>query len=319
MKGLIIMTEMSIQLGLCCINTVLRAQKPPVFASRNVMLKTFKTTPPYEKILQNLRDTLTMMDWNYRNNIFVFRLSSDIFPHKGNPRAPGYTFDFALDLLREIGNKSRELGMRLTFHPGQYNVIGTPRQEIFNNTVLELEYHSDVFDLMGLGIDSVIVIHGGGVYGNKNSTKRRWCQQFKTLSDKVKSRLVLENDERSFSITDCLEISEEIGIPVVFDTHHFECYKINHPEIHFNDPEWYIPDILASWGNIRPKFHISEQGKGRIGHHSDYIETIPDYLLEIPERYSVGIDIMVEAKAKEQAIFRLYRKYPIFNFCTFTT
>ncbi len=304
-----------IRLGLCCINTVLRAQKPPVFSSRSIILKTFETKGLgflQERILQNLRDTLTMMDWNHQNGIHLFRLSSDLFPHKSNPRAPGYTFDFAIDLLKQIGDKSRELDMRLTFHPGQYNVIGTPHPEVFKHTVLELEYHADVLDLMGLGIDSVIVIHGGGIYGDKNSTKRRWCQQFRTLPDNVKSRIVLENDERSFSITDCLEISEELGIPVIFDSHHFECYRKYHPEETFLDPEYYIPLILESFHGIRPKFHISEQGPGRIGHHSDYIETIPDYLLEIPERYNVEIDIMVEAKAKEQAIFKLYRKYSIF-------
>lgn len=76
-----------------------------------------------------------------------------------------------------------------------------------------------------------------------------------------------------------------------------------------------MPDILASWTNrgIKPKFHVSEQGSGRTGHHSDYIKVIPDYLLEIPEKYRIEIDIMIEAKAKEQAIIRLYKKYPFLN------
>ena len=76
-----------------------------------------------------------------------------------------------------------------------------------------------------------------------------------------------------------------------------------------------MPDILASWTNrgIKPKFHVSEQGSGRTGHHSDFIEVIPDYLLEIPEKYGIEIDIMIEAKAKEQAILRLYKKYPFLN------
>ena len=301
-----------IQLGLCCINTTLRDQKPPVFASRTVMLRTFISNgPPIDKILQNLRDILVMMDWNHRNGIHVFRLSSDIFPHKANPRAPDYNFDFAFELLQEIGIKSIELNQRLTFHPGQYNVIGTPHQEIFEHTVLELKHHADMLDLMGLGVDSVIVVHGGGVYGNKNLTKRRWCEQFKMLPDNVRSRIVLENCEKNFSITDCLEINQEIGIPIVFDTHHFECYRKIHPDQDFEIPAYYIPLILDTWTSrgIKPKFHISEQGKGKLGHHSDYISRIPDYLMEIPERYSINIDIMVEAKMKEQAIFRLYRQY----------
>jgi UV DNA damage endonuclease len=110
-------------------------------------------------------------------------------------------------------------------------------------------------------------------------------------------------------------VSNCIGIPVVFDTHHFTCYKLLHPDEEFEKEEYYIPKILQTWKmkNIKPKFHISEQGSGRCGHHSDYIETIPNYLLEIPEKYNTEFDILVEAKMKEQAIFKLYRKYPFLD------
>jgi len=127
--------------------------------------------------------------------------------------------------------------------------------------------------------------------------------------------LVLENCEKCYSIEDCLRISNIINIPVVFDTHHYNCYKELHPNEIIKYPSEYVPYILESWKrrNIKPKFHISEQGCGRIGHHSDFIETIPDYLLEIPYKYNVDIDIMIEAKMKEQAIFKLYNKYPELN------
>ena len=84
------------------------------------------------------------------------------------------------------------------------------------------------------------------------------------------------------------------------------------PEEKFEEPAFYIPQILETWKKrgIKPKFHVSEQGAGRCGHHSDYIEVIPDYLLEIPEKYNTHIDIMIEAKMKEQAVFKLYAKYP---------
>ena len=113
---------------------------------------------------------------------------------------------------------------------------------------------------------------------------------------------MLENCEKSFSIIDCLEVSEEINIPVVFDTHHYNCYCLLHPDEAFDPPESYIPKILKTWQKrgIKPKFHVSEQGSGRCGHHSDFIETIPNYLLEIPEKYGVEIDIMIEAKKKRR-------------------
>ena len=178
-----------------------------------------------------------------------------------------------------------------------------------------MSYHATVLDLMGMGDDSVMVVHGGGLYGDKEATKKRWCKQYQLLPDNVKRRLVLENCERCFSIVDCLDVSREIGIPVVFDTHHFECYKLLHPNEEFLDAGEYMPDILKSWTNrgIKPKFHVSEQGSGRCGHHSDYIEVIPHYLMEIPEKYGIKIDIMIEAKMKEQAIFKLYSKYPNLN------
>ena len=304
--------ETGIQLGLCCMNTILRGQN--VFSSRSIVLKTFETKGVdylKERILENLRDTLTLMNWNKKHNIHVFRLSSELFPHKSNPKAPDYTFDFAIDLLKQIGELSRQLGQRLTFHPGQYNCIGTPHKEVFLHTVNDLAYHADVLDIMELGVDSVIVIHGGGIYNDKNSTKIRWCDQFNLLPENVKKRIVIENCEKNFSVKDCLDISDELNIPVVFDTHHFACYKLLHPDETFEPPEFYIPLVLKTWTQrgIKPKFHVSEQGSGRTGHHSDYVEVIPDYLLEIPKRYNVKIDIMIEAKMKEQAVFKLYRKY----------
>ena len=308
----------SIQLGLCCMNTILRAQKPPIFASRSVILKTITEKGIdnlKNKIIQNLNDILLMMDWNEKNGIKVFRLSSDLFPHKSNPKAPDYDFDFAKDLLLQIGKKSKDLNQRLTFHPGQYNVIGTPNTEAFDKTILDLKYHADVLDLMGVNENSVIVIHGGGFYNDLDLTKNRWCKQYYMLPKNVQRRIVLENCEKCFSIIDCLDISKKIGIPVVFDTHHFECYKLLHPNKEFNNPEYYIPAILETWKlrNIKPKFHVSEQGSGKCGHHSDYIETIPEYLLDIPTKYNVNIDIMIEAKMKEQSIFKLYDKYKFLN------
>ena len=101
----------------------------------------------------------------------------------------------------------------------------------------------------------------------------------------------------------------------MFDTHHYSCYNLLHPDETLKKPEEYIGSILRTWKRrgIKPKFHVSEQGSGRTGHHSDFIEVIPHYLLEIPEKYNCEIDIMIEAKKKELAIFKLYSKYPFLN------
>lgn len=316
--------ERPIQLGLCCMNKTLKQQKPPVYAARRIIIKQIRKLGIEElkrRTLQNLEDLLKMLQWNEENGIRVFRLSSEMFQHKTNPRVPDYTYDFALDHLKKVGDYAREKGHRLTFHPGQFNVLSSPDPRLIEQTVKDLMYHAEVLDLLGYqydtphGRDSVMVIHGGGIYGDKKSAMKRWIHNYKNLPQLVKNRLVLENCEKSFSIYDCLMIHYKTGVPVVFDTHHHECYKKLHPTETFKPVEFYIPLILETWKEkgIKPKFHVSEQGSGKIGHHSDYIEILPEYLLEIPNKFDINIDIMIEAKAKELSIQKLYEKYPQCN------
>jgi UV DNA damage endonuclease len=286
-------TERPVQLGLCCMNVTLKKQKPPVYAARRIIMKTIEKLGIEElkkRTLQNLEDLLKMLHWNTENGIRVFRLSSEMFQHKTNPRVQDYTYDFALEHLKKIGDYAKSVGMRLTMHPGQWNNLGSPNQKVVDQTFKDLNYHCGILDMMGMGKDSVMVIHGGGVYGDKQGAMKRWVENYLKLPKRIKDRLVLENCEKSYSIKDCLKLSWRVNIPVVFDTHHFESRK-----------------------NIKPKFHVSEQGSGKIGHHSDYIEILPKYLLEIPEKYGVNIDIMIEAKMKELSIQKLYIRYPETN------
>ena len=305
--------EKPVQLGLCCLNLTLKSQK--VFAGRKMIQRTIREKGVgllKQKILMNLQDVLTMMKWNDLHGIRVFRLTSELFPHKTNPNVEDYSFDFAQPLLEEIGKLSKQLQQRLTFHPGQHNVIGTPHPDVFQRTQEDLEYHAEMLDRMGLGPDSVMVVHAGGYFGNREKTIDRWCNNYQQLPDRVKKRLVLENCEKSFSIEHCLQVSQRVGIPIVLDIHHFHCYQLLHPDEPNQDITTYIPKVLETWRKrgIKPKFHISQQGTGRIGHHSDFIEEIPNYLLDIPKQYKTNIDIMVEAKKKELAIHKLYQKYP---------
>ena len=305
-----------VQLGLCCLNTTLKKQKPPVYASRKIIVRVVKEKGIEElkrRILLNLEDLLKMIQWNEDNGIKVFRLSSELFPHKTNPKIDSYDLDFAKEHLQKVGELAKSYNQRLTFHPGQFNVLATLNRNALKMTLNDLMYHSQVLDMMGLGKDSVMVIHGGGIYGNKESAIQRWSDNYKNLPPSVKKRLVLENCEKCYSIEDCLKINELCGVPIVFDTHHYDCYKILHPKEEFLHPSEYIHSILKTWKDIKPKFHVSEQGSGKTGHHSDYIEILPDYLLEIPEKYGIDIDIMIEAKMKELSIQKLYEKYPQCN------
>lgn len=250
------------------------------------------------------------------HHIEVMRVSSDLFPHYTNiyliPQDKQYTLDFAKEELKKIGDYAKQNNMRLTMHPGQFNVLATKDDKILKRTVADLKMHADILDYMGLDGNSIMVIHGGGTYGEKEKTIQRWIENYANLSDQIKNRLVLENCEKNFSIEDCLRVSKATGIPVVFDTHHFKCYKKFHPEETFQDIRVYIKASIETWikKGLRPKFHISEQDTEKVvGAHSKFVKKIPEYYIEIPQKLGIGIDLMIEAKGKEAAILYLFRKY----------
>ena len=318
-----------IQLGLCCLNTKLRSQKPTVFMSRSMIQKTMEDIDGIDiakqRSFQNIKDIKTMIDWNIENDINVMRLSSNIFPHLSNWKMTKcetmvdpilfeeyQTLDWCRTELEDIGKYANDKKHRLTFHPGQYNQVGAQSREVYEKTILDLGLHAKIFDIMGMGPNSIMVIHGGGVYKNKGETIDRWKRQFLEMPEAIRDRLVFENCEKSYCIEDIIPISEYLNIPIVHDTHHYTCFKHYNPTVNQKSADDLMIPVLDTWRrrNIKPKFHISEQGSGRVGHHSDFVEVIPKYLLDIPIKHNRDIDIMIEAKKKEQAILRLHDKYP---------
>lgn len=317
-----------IQLGLCCLNTKLRAQKPSVFMSRSMIQRTLEDydgiNVAKQRSLQNIKDIKTMIDWNIDNDINVMRLSSNIFPHLSNWKMTKgetmvdpiefdqyQTLDWCTSELEDVGKYARDRKHRLTFHPGQYNQIGAKSREVYEKTILDLGLHAKIFDIMGMDANSIMVIHGGGVYGNKGETIDRWKRQFLEMPEYIRDRLVFENCEKSYCIEDIVPISEYLNIPIVHDTHHYSCFEYYNRDYQQKEADKLMHPVVDTWRrrNIKPKFHISEQGSGRVGHHSDFVEVIPKYLLDIPEKYNCEIDIMIEAKKKEQAIEKLHKKY----------
>ena len=324
------MSSATISLGLCCLNTVLRnpkkikgEKKPdPIFTSRTMRYATLEEKGfSYAKELsfKNIDDLKSMIEWNRENNIHVFRMSSEMFPHISNPEifkinqdeAIEYnSLEWAREKLKDVGELANKYNIRLTFHPGQFNQVGAKDEKVYNKTVFDLLWHARVLDMLGTK-NPVMVVHGGGMYGDKKKTLERWETNYKKLPEIIKRFLVLENCERCYSVEDLLPVCNNCSIPLVYDTHHYSCYTILHPEERQKPIEELIPSILETWKRrgIKPKFHISEQGSGRCGHHSDYIEEIPQHIIDIPKKMNISIDFMVEAKMKEQAILRLYEKY----------
>jgi UV DNA damage endonuclease len=300
----------TVRLGLCCINNSLRKQD--IFCSRTLIARTYSLEKAKTLVSKNLEDLQTILEWNVKNKIYHYRLSSDMFPRITDPNID---LDNRLkisdykEILYSIGNYAKQTNHRITMHPGQYNQVGAEKESVFLKTVEDLSIHSEILDSMGMDNNAILTVHGGGVYGDKESTTRRWIEQFDDLPRNVKDRLAIENCERQYNIEDVLYISEETNIPVIFDSHHFNCYNKIY-DVNFIATD-YMPYVVDSWKSRRIVSHISEQKENaRIGAHSDFIEDIPDYFLSVPEEYGVGIDIEVEAKAKEAAIFKLYYNFP---------
>jgi len=250
-----------------------------------------------------------MFKWNSQHGIWSHRLSSDLCPHYTDLEVESYTLKPLEKLLKASGSAARYYNQRLTFHPGQYTLLAPQESRILEASIRDLQYHTDILDLMGCGKDSVMMIHGGGMYGDKEGTMRRWMDNYSDLPRCIKNRLCLENCEKCYSVEDCLVIHDETGIPVVLDNHHYECYTVLHPDEKQPPIEDLIPHVLETWGDVEPLFHISQQAKDeKTGKHSDYISELPKYYLDTARETPFTLE--VEAKMKEQAIIPLINKHP---------
>lgn len=304
-----------ISLGLCCINNGLREQKNPVFCSRSLIRKTFTVEKARDLALKNIADISKLIEWNSQNNIDHLRLSSDMFPHYTDSETEPYTMDFAKDALQKAGECAHKHGHRITMHPAQFNQVGAKSQSVFEKTVSDLGMHADILDNMNINEDGILCVHGGGLYGDKESAVRRWIEQFDDLPRKVKNRLAIENCEKCYRVRDCLDIAQACKIPLIYDCHHYYCYNQLHPEEKTESIDDMMGEIVDTWKGRSPTFHVSEQAPGlRVGAHSFLVEEIPDHMLRVPLDYGVKLHIELEAKGKEVAIKHLKNNYKeIFN------
>ncbi|KAI0786945.1 UV-endonuclease UvdE-domain-containing protein [Abortiporus biennis] len=295
------------RLGYACLNTVLRALKPdPIFCSRTCRKDTItKNGLDFAKDLgrQNCKDLCKLIEWNEDNNIKFLRLSSEMFPFASHGEL-GYSLEYAAEELKAAGDLAKKYGHRLTAHPGQFTQLGSPREAVVTASVRELEYHCQMMRYMDLDKDSVMIIHMGGVYGNKEETIARFKENYQTrLTDEMKARLVLENDEICYSVDDLLPVCSELDIPIVLDYHHNWIKPSEKPLSEI------IPLINAIWHRkgIKPKQHLSSPRPGAESVMEKRAHA--DRCYELPPDLPEDMDLMIEAKDKEQAVLHLYRIY----------
>ncbi|KAL5044140.1 UV-endonuclease UvdE-domain-containing protein [Aspergillus fruticulosus] len=334
------------RLGYACLNTYLRYSNPPVFCSRTCRIASIlenrhplsdpsqpphatknrpdRSQPPdvargqaYVEALglTNARDLLKLIRWNDRYGIKFMRLSSEMFPFASHKEYGYKLAPFASETLGEVGRLVAELGHRVTVHPGQFTQLGSPRKEVLENSFRDLEYHSEMLQLLKLppqqDRDAVMILHMGGVFGDKEATLDRFRQNYQKLSQDIKNRLVLENDDVSWSVHDLLPICEELNIPLVLDYHHhniiFDSSQLREGTLDIMN---LYDRIKATWTrkNITQKMHYSEPVAAAITNrqrrkHSDRVRVLPPC--------DPTMDLMIEAKDKEQAVFELMRTYKL--------
>lgn len=244
----------------------------------------------------NLKALETMIEYNRRNGILLFRISSDIIPFASHSVNQIKWWDEFQEDLNRIGQKIVSSGMRVSMHPGQYTVINSNQPQVVLNSIKELEYHDKFMSTLGMKEDHKMILHIGGVYGDKRKAMNSFIEQYHQLPASVKSRLVIENDDKNYNISEVLEISKETSAPVVFDNLHHE---VNPPKEQKSITSW-IAECGDTWQDRdgKQKIHYSQQKiNGLPGAHSSTIQ-INAFMNFYDKLMNQNIDIMLEVKDK---------------------
>ena len=293
-------------LGYACINTALSANN--IMTNRTMRRKTFEAKGldyVSDLALLNVKDLKTIVKWNNEMGIKLFRLSSQIFPWQDE-----YEFSSLKDfkeickLMLEIGDIATKAGQRLTMHPGPYNCLASPNQKVVEKTVRELDCHSEQMNMLGFKPSpyNKINIHVGGAYGDKIATLARFNANFNLLRADTKKRLVIENDDspNEYSVKDLFDgIYQSIGIPITFDYFH---HKFNTSDL---TEEQALKMASITWPDgIAQCCHYSESRRKEFLDESIRPQAHSDIIYEKIQTYGLEPDIVIEAKLKEQAIFK---------------
>ena len=247
-------------------------------------------------VSQNLGTLNLIMDYNHANDIRMFRISSDIIPFGSNKAVSFPWQSLYAEELQALGGKAKQCDIRLSMHPGQYTVLNSPHAHVVENAIRDLAYHCDFLDAMGMNATNKIILHIGGIYGDKPAAIERFKSQYVMLDDRIKQHLVIENDDTCYTIEDVLAIGKALKIPVVFDNLH---HAINPASASQAIKEW-ITDCAKTWRKKdgAQKIHYSQQAHGkREGSHSETID-LPAFLRFYKTLPSIDLDIMLEVKDK---------------------
>jgi UV DNA damage endonuclease len=285
------------KIGYPCINQTLDCS-----SSRTFRLASYSEERLVETVEQNLACLGRILEYNVQHGLLFFRLTSDLVPFASHAINTYNWQDRFKPTLRQLGDYIRSHNMRISMHPDQFVVLNSPNPNTVKNSIAELVYQGTILDLMGLDTTAKLQIHGGGAYGDKESAIRRFAEVYHTmLPEEVKARLCVENDDRTYSLTDCLILHELTGMPIIFDNLHHECV---------NNGEPMREAVLLAAQTWQPErdgilmMDYSAQSPGeRKGKHVQSIEEqlFHDFLAETE---GLDMDIMLEIKDKEESALK---------------
>lgn len=263
---------------------------------RSCVLKNANETHLKELIEHNIKALKNIVEYNIANGIQLFRISSDLIPFASSPVNTLNWPDLFESELRAIGQQILTSGMRVSMHPGQYTVLNSPDTHVVNRAVEDLNYHARLLDSLGVDDTHKIILHIGGVYKNKKLATENFAAGYRDLPPRVKNRLVIENDDKSYHIQDVLDIGTNLKIPVIYDNLH---NLIHCSDSQKSDAYW-IAQCAQTWQTKDgpQKIHYSQQDpQKKSGSHSRSIQI--DAFMDFRDRLPTQlIDIMLEVKDK---------------------
>lgn len=282
------------RIGYPCINRTIGCQGDHTFRLRSYSEERLIAT-----VAKNLDCQQQILDFNLRHELLFFRITSDLVPFASHPVNQFPWQKYFEPRFREIGQFITEHGIRISLHPDQFTLINSLDTAVFDRSVKELAYHADILDLLGLDTSAKIQLHLGGVYGDKARSMARFSERFAKLDERIRTRLVIENDDRLYTLRDCLRVHQETGIPVLLDLFHHE----------INSSGESIPESLElvtrTWGagdGVPMIDYSSQEPGGRARKHAETID-LAHFKRLLETIYDLGFegDLMLEIKDKEKS------------------
>ncbi|MFC4810740.1 UV DNA damage repair endonuclease UvsE [Paenibacillus sp. GCM10023250] len=262
---------------------------------------------------ENLRTTLRIMKHCVGHGVYVYRMTSKLIPLATHDALKDWNPYPALETaFADVGAYAREKDMRLSFHPDHFCVFSTPRPEVLAKSAEVLNYHVSMLEHMGLDPKTKCNLHVGGAYGDKPASLERFIRQFGALEDRLRGRVTLENDDKTFTARETLHAAEAVGAPMVLDIHHHAVNDGGDGEAALLGELW--PRIVRTWQGpdggpppLAPKLHASSPKSERDPRgHADNVEIGP--LLRFLRGIAGSVprlDVMIEAKRKDAALLQL--------------